>query len=130
MDYTDIVSSFLPDCLLDHFVITGFKEHLHKPADKKTSFYIYLEEKNQLPAVYDTSLYESKGFYEEKMVQDFPVRGKSLYLVVKRRRWRLKSDHNVVIQSDYSFIADGVKLTQEVADFLKGTGRDPRRYDN
>jgi hypothetical protein len=53
----------------------------------------------------------------------------SVYLVLKRRRWRLKSDHQITIQSDYSFIAKGVKLTQEVADFLKGTGRDPRRYD-
>lgn len=129
MDYTGLVSSFLPSGLMAHFEITDFKEQIHKEGDKKASFYIYLEEKNQLPSGYDRSLYESKGFYEEKMVQDFPIRGKALYLVVKRRRWRLKSDHNVVIQSDYSFIADGVKLTQEVADFLKGTGRDPSRYD-
>ena len=33
------------------------------------------------------------------------------------------------IKSDYSFIADGSKLTVELSDFLKGTGRDPRRYD-
>jgi hypothetical protein len=88
-----------------------------------------LNEKNELPLGYDRALYESKGFYSEKTVQDFPVRGKPLYLVVRRRRWRLKTDHKVVVQNDYSFVAEGVKLTQEVADFLKGTGRDPSRYD-
>jgi hypothetical protein len=27
-----------------------------------------------------------------------------------------------------SFVAKVVKLTEEISDFLKGTGRDPRRY--
>lgn len=128
MDLTQLLSNFLPSGLLEHFVITDFKETVRNE-EKQTSFFIYLEEKNELPDGYDSSLYESKGFYGEKTVQDFPIRGKALYLVVKRRRWRLKSDPNILIKSDYSFIADGVKLTQEVSDFLKGTGRDPRRYD-
>lgn len=128
MDHLKFISSFLPLGLLDHFTITDIKE-LGQIVTKTDSFYLYLEEKNELPECYDFSLYESKGFYAEKTVQDFPVRGKPFYLVVKRRRWRLKSDHNIVIKSDYSFIADGVKLTQDVADFLKGTGRDPSRYD-
>lgn len=128
MEHLKFISSFLPQGMLDHFMITDFKEVGHV-ATKTDSFYLYLEEKNELPSGYDTSLYESKGFYAEKIVQDFPVRGKPFYLLVKRRRWRLKSDHNIIIKSDYSFIADGVKLTQDVADFLKGTGRDPSRYD-
>ncbi len=128
MDYELMLSNFLPPGLMEHFQITDFHELGHI-ATKKDSYYIFLEEKNELPKGYARDEYESKGFYEEKVVQDFPIRGKAVYLVVKRRRWRLKSDSNMVIQSDYSFIADGVKLTQEVADFLKGTGRDPRRYD-
>jgi hypothetical protein len=74
-----------------------------------------LDENNVLPPGYDRSLYESKGFYSEKTVQDFLIRGKPLYLVVRRRR--LKTDHKVVVKNDYSFVAEGVKLTQEVADF-------------
>ncbi len=128
MDYLGFISNFLPQGLLEHFEIKDFKE-LGVLKTKTDCFFIYLDEKNELPSGYDKTLYESKGFYEESTIQDFPVRGKPLYLVVKRRRWRLKSDHKIIIKSDYSFIADGVKLTQEVADFLKGTGRDPRRYD-
>jgi len=82
---------------------------------------IYLEEKNHLPESYKQGDYESKGFYSEKMVQDFPIRGKALYLCIKRRRWRLKQDKSVTIKSDYSFISEGSKLTRELSDFLKGT---------
>ncbi|HRP91185.1 MAG TPA: hypothetical protein PKX92_14240 [Edaphocola sp.] len=118
----------MPQGILEHFEITELKE-LGVLKTKTNCFFIYLEEKNELPDGYEKGLYESKGFYEEKTIQDFPVRGKPLYLVVKRRRWRLKSDPGTIIKSDYSFIAEGVKLTQEVADFLKGTGRDRSRYD-
>ncbi len=128
MEYKQLLNYFLPKGLLAHFQITDFQELGHI-ASKTDSYFIFLEEKNELPSFYDKSLYESKGFYEEKTIQDFPIRGKTVYLVVKRRRWRLKSEPKEIIKSDYSFIAKGVKLTQEVADFLKGTGRDPRRYD-
>jgi hypothetical protein len=50
-------------------------------------------------------------------------------LGIRRRRWRNKNDKSIEIKSDYSFIADGSKLTVELSDFLKDTGRDPRRYD-
>ncbi len=106
-----IISNFLPSGLLEHFMITDFQEMGHI-ATKTDSFCIFLEEKNELPTGYDSGLYESKGFYSEKTIQDFPLRGKPVYLVVKRRRWRLKSNHNELIKSDYSFIANGVKLTQ------------------
>jgi len=38
-------------------------------------------------------------------------------------------DKSIAIKSDYSFVTEGSKLTIELSDFLKGTGRDPSRYD-
>jgi len=87
-----------------------------------------LAEKNDLPKGYNRLNYESKGFYPEKTIQDFPIRRKAVYLVIKRRRWREKQSR-IEIKSDYSFIAEGSKLTIELSDFLKDTGRDPRRYN-
>jgi len=89
---------------------------------------IHLEEKNYLPAGYESGLYESKGFSLPSRIQDFPIRGKAVYLMIKRRRWRHKQTKKGLV-SDYRFIAEGSRLTQELSDFLKGTGRDPRRYD-
>jgi hypothetical protein len=127
MDFS-LFSHFLPDGLLCHFDIIDFKE-LGDLESKKDCFFIYLDEKNELPKDYNFIEFESKGFYESKIIQDFPIRGKALYLVIRRRRWRNKLDKNSLIKSDYSFIADGSKLTVELSDFLKDTGRDPRRYD-
>jgi hypothetical protein len=68
----------LPFGLLEHFEIKDFQELGHV-ATKTDSFYIFLDEKNELPSSYDKSLYQSKGFYSEKTVQNFPVRGKPLF---------------------------------------------------
>lgn len=118
----------LPADLLKHFEVISVKE-LGEVSSKKMEFHIDLEEKNQLPTSYNQEDYESKGFYPEKRIQDFPVRGKALYLNIKRRRWRSKDKTLPDIKSDYSFISEGSKLTKELSDFLKGTGRYPRRYD-
>jgi hypothetical protein len=113
---------FLPESLLQHFTITGFLE-LGDITTKKMIFQIHLEENNNLPSGFDPTQYESKGFFAAKTIQDFPIRGKAAYLVIKRRRWRHKDRKNETICSDYSFIAEGFKLTKELSDFLKGTGR-------
>lgn len=123
-----ILPSFLPNGLLDHFEVVDFKE-LGDLQTKKDCFYIYLDEKNSLPKDYGPDEFESKGFYERTLIQDFPIRGKAVYLGIRRRRWRNKTDKSIEIKSDYSFIAEGSKLTVELSDFLKGTGRGPRRYD-
>ena len=127
MDFS-IFSSFLPQGLLSHFDIVDFKE-LGDLQTRKDCFYIYLEEKNSLPKEYNTIEFESKGFYERTIIQDFPIRGKADYLGIRRRRWRNKIDKSIEVKSDYSFIAEGSKLTVELSDFLKDTGRYPRRYD-
>ena len=117
---------FLPKDLLLHFTITDIQS-LCELKLKREIFHIYLEEKNELPNGYTKEDYESKGFYKAKQIQDFPIRGKAVYLVIRRRRWR-KKDTKTEIKSDYSFIAVGSKLTEELADFLKDTGIDTSRY--
>lgn len=121
-----MIDLFLPKDLLSHFTITDVQP-LCEVDLKRDIFYIYLDEKNELPEGYNKLEYESKGFYPAKKIQDFPIRGKAAYLIVKRRRWRHKQTKKE-IKSDYSFIAVSSKLTEELADFLKGTGRDPNRY--
>ncbi len=121
------LSLFLPKGLLNHFDLLDIEE-LGDVSTKKLFYQLKLKEKNTLPEGYNIDEYESKGFYPPKTIQDFPIRGKAVYLKIKRRRWRNKEDKSE-IKSDYRFIAEGSKLTEELSDFLKGTGRDPRRYD-
>lgn len=116
----------MPAGLMDQFDIEGF-EQKPVPGSIATRLYIYLTEKNQLPAGYDSSEWESKGFCQAKTIQDFAIRTNLVYLVIKCRRWRSKADPSRVITSDLSFLAKGAKLTAELSAFLKGTGRHARR---
>jgi hypothetical protein len=124
----DVLKSVLPDGLLEYFDIVDFNE-LGDISTKKDCFFIYLDEKNVLPPHCKDEDYESKGFKNRTFIQDFPIRGKAVYLGIRTRRWRKKLNKSEEVKNDYSFIAEGSKLTVELSDFLKGTGRDPRRYD-
>lgn len=121
-----IIASILPGYILDYFTIVGFKE-LGNVITKKMEFEVHLDEKNTIHKAVKSEDFESKGFLPCSRVQDFPIRGKALYLVLRRRRWRNKQTKKE-IYNDISFVAKGVKLTEEISDFLKGTGGDPRRY--
>lgn len=124
---TSLLQEFLPSLLLKYFEVVRYYK-LGNLETKKMEFEIHLDEKNELPNKYSQTEYESKGFLPASKVQDFPIRGKAVYLVIRRRRWRHKQTREEVT-SDYSFIAQGSRLTQELSDFLKGTGRYSRRSD-
>lgn len=118
----ELISHFLPKNLLLHFSITNLVE-LCEIKSRQSYFEIYLEENNEiLVADVEASLYESKGL-SEITIQDFPIRGKAVYLKIKRRRWRLKNDPGKIIRNDFSYIAEGSGFTRELSDFLKSTGR-------
>ncbi len=91
----------MPEGLLTHFDIVDFKE-LGNLQTKQDCFYIYLDEKNIIPKEDRSFEYESKGFYDRKQIQDFPIRGKAVYLCIRRRRWCNKVDKSKEVKSDYS----------------------------
>jgi hypothetical protein len=113
-----ILKYILPEGMLEYFIITKVEEIIDKVSKAKV-LCIELEEKNELPAGYNASDYESKGFYPGKQIHDFPIRDRAVSLVIKRRRWRHKVNKNEVINNDYPLFAEGSKFTQEFSDFLK-----------
>ena len=48
---------------------------------------------------------ESKGFYEPVEVQDFPIRGKKLFLNIRRRRWIVK-DEGRYVSRNWKLVAE------------------------
>jgi hypothetical protein len=105
---------------MEYFDITKF-ETLCGVEQKEEYWLIDFEEKNQIPNGYEEKDYESKGFMESKSIQDFPLRGKAVYLRIRKRRWRHKQTGSI-LKRDFSFIADGSKFTQDLSDFLKEAG--------
>ena len=122
------LSHIFPKGLLEHFKITSFLE-LDNIADQTVFYEIQLEENNIILGDFQQSLYESKGF-TEVVLQDFPIRGKAVFLRIRRRRWRLKTDKSQIIRNDFSFVAVGSGFTQELSAFLKDSGRYTGGYDH
>jgi len=108
----DLAKYFLPEGILYYFDIVD-----DRIQDDQIHF--YLEEKNILPEEYQTEIAHSKGFSPEITVEDFPLRGKSVLLHIKRRRWTLV-DTGKIIKRDWNLIAKGTRITSEFASFLKG----------
>ena len=121
-----LLQQFFPKEINEYFELTGY-QILCKIETKQEYWIIDFEEKNELPLGYTTLDYESKGFIGSKIIQDFPLRGKAVYLRIKKRVWRHKQTGKV-IKRDFFFIADGSKFTQELSDFLKDAGGYANRY--
>jgi hypothetical protein len=105
----------LPDGVLDYFEITQVDQ-------KEKEILIVLEERNVIPEEYQGRKLESKGFYEDSKVQDFPLRGKAVFLIIRRRRWIDKTTGDIVFRH-WELVAKGTRMTQEFAAFLKGISR-------
>jgi hypothetical protein len=107
----ELAGYLLPEGVLEYFDIVK-----HESSGDKIHF--YLEERNVVPLEYHSEKAQSKGFCPEISVEDFPLRGKSVLLHIKRRRWTLITTGEI-IKRDWNLIAQGTRITSEFASFLK-----------
>jgi hypothetical protein len=87
---TQLLSRLFPEELTRYFAISHFGI-LFSTFTKEEYWVIDFIENNELPNGYSLLEYESKGFLESKLIQDFPLRGRAVYLRIKKRRWRHKT---------------------------------------
>ncbi|WP_455669142.1 ISAon1 family transposase N-terminal region protein [Phocaeicola sp.] len=111
MSLVDALSLFLPSGLLDYFTLVD-------SISQDTCFILYLEENAVIPDEHSHLHLHSKGFFPEIEVQDFPIRGKAVYLRIKRRRWEDPSTGQVYSR-DWTLVASGTRITAEFGAFLK-----------
>ena len=111
IDSSELLSLFLPEGILDYFDITDY--HV-----MDSCYVISLCEKNIIPPEYAFLSLVSKGFYPEISVQDFPARGRSVYLNIRRRRWEDKSTGQTYSRN-WNTVASGTRITSEFGAFLK-----------
>lgn len=103
----------LPQGLSDYFEIIDLRN-----SDK--DWHIFLNEKAIPPDGFNKCT--SKGFTDERVVQDFPLRGKPVFLHIRRRKW-LNITTNEVVTSQFDLAQLGTQISQEFADFLTGAYR-------
>lgn len=111
----DLLGLLLPSFIVNHFTFirsdSSDEDHLH----------LFFEEKNDVTMFRDRAV-ESKGFHKEIIIEDFPLRGKLVYLHIKRRRWR-DIETKETLQRDWNTVAKGTRMTEEFATFLKEINR-------
>lgn len=106
-----IAKLLLPEVLVSHFELT-------KHEVKGEEIHFYFTELNNTPEEFKRDKLHSKGFFPEATVQDFPIRGKNVYLHIIRRRWLSETTRKVVTR-DWDLVAKGTRITSEFATFLK-----------
>ena len=111
----DLAKLILPEGLSSYFDIIRVMDIPHQ-------INIYLEEMNVVPSEYKNDKLESKGFYEEVEIQDYPIRAKKVYLYIRRRRWTNHTKGEIV-SGDWTLVAQGTRITSEFASFLKELSR-------
>jgi len=118
---TSLISLFLPDGILDYFDITGFErtDSNLKTYDKRLT--IFLSEKKAIPEKYKEEIHKASGFMKPRIIEDYPIRNMLVSLSIKRRRWDVTLNNQVIkISRDWgSIITQGTRISTEFAAFLK-----------
>ncbi len=110
-----LLKLLLPTYLVDYFEVLRYEQ-------KEEELHLYFEEKNEVPEEFSNHKLSSKGFFDEIVVQDFPIRGQHAFLHIKRRRW-LNHNTNMVVSRNWDMIAKGTRMTADFAAFLKEISR-------
>ena len=110
-----IIELFFPKGILEYFEVVSYN-------NESDTIIFHLKEMNIPPKGYKSNEIESKGFFNEETVTDFPLRGKGCVYKIKRRKWLRKKDGGI-ISRDWNIVAKGTRITNEFATFLKGTLR-------
>lgn len=111
----DLLKLILPEFLIDNF-------DLVKHTKGNETLHLCFEEKITTPKEFSHQIIIAHGFHKEITVQDFPIRGNTVYLHIKRRRW-INKNNSQILQRDWNLVAKGTRMTNEFAAFLKEISR-------
>jgi hypothetical protein len=107
----DLAKYILPEEIFKYF-------SLIKVTETSEELHFYFDELNILPEGCSGEEMGSSGFHKECVIKDFPLREKSLYLHVSRRRW-LNKTAGKSVSRNWHLVAEGTHYTQGFASFLK-----------
>lgn len=107
-----LLKYLLPSELSEYFELVDLQES----ADNTLCF--YLDEKNEKPAELASCDLVSHGFSSSVTIQDFPLRDKRVYLIVRRHKWKDKRTGKIHMRK-WDLTAEGTSYSKEFAAFLK-----------
>jgi predicted transcriptional regulator len=70
------------------------------------------------------------GYLNQLELQTFPLKDKTVYIALRRRRWKEKGDNTQSFSNTYALHVEGMKTTKEFGAFLKEEfGLQPDEYN-
>ena len=87
------------------------------PVIKQDVLHLHFEERSDIPKEFSSSQVIAHGFHKKITIQDFPVRGKKVFLHIKRRRWLNKQSKQVILELS----STGNPYDRRVRCFFKST---------
>ena len=120
----ELAALFLPEGILEYFEYSGYERKSKEESKPYGEVTIILVEKNKVPKLpdeYRDRKIRQKGFKEIR-VDDFPVRGKKVKLLLRRRVWQIEGSEELYKQEILATYP-GTKLEKEFAIFFEGRNR-------
>ena len=108
-----LYSLLIPKEILLSFEIENIKE-------REEIIEIELTEKELIPLELVGKQAVLNGYMNPIELQSYPIQGKSCYLKLKRRRWKVQGTKDSTnCHNEYDFAAEGTKATKMFGAFLK-----------
>lgn len=118
-----LLRHILPEEIFEYFDLVSIAETLSNELN------LHLDEKKVCPPEHQDKPLVSYGFDDPIRIQDFPLRKKSVYLIVRRRKWKDKSTGKIYSRT-WDLTAKGTSYSNEFASFLKGLfGQIPDKFE-
>ena len=109
----ELVSLVAPGELSKNFNLTKIRE-------QKSHIIIEFEEYPHLvPKELEGKDVVLNGFMNPLELQTFPLKDKAVYLLVKRRRWKIRGEQKKSYHNSYDLTETGVKASPAFGAFLK-----------
>ncbi len=112
MESETLLRHLLPQEIFEYFDLKEIREI------NDTQIELHLDEQKVQPPNLSGKELISNGFDEPVRIQDFPLRDKAVYFIVRRRKWKEKITGKIYSRS-WNLTAKGTSYSKEFAAFLK-----------
>jgi hypothetical protein len=112
MELETLLQYLLPQEIFQYFDLIEIKE------EADNVLLLQLDEKSLKPSAHSDKELVSNGFDEPIRIQDFPLRDKAVYFIVRRRKWKDKKTSKIYT-TQWDLTANGTSYSKEFAAFLK-----------
>lgn len=110
---TELLRLVIPKEIVEYF-------ELKQILEKSKEIVLILEEyPTQIPEELKDKNVVLDGFLNELSLQTFPLKDKTVYIAIRRRRWKEKGVLQKSYSNQYDFHITGMKTTKEFGVFLK-----------